>query len=602
MENHRIGIVVPTGSKWAIALTLSAFAMSLPCVAAEVHSEYDALGRIVHDTNAQRQITDYAYDHSGKALPPRVGSKSSPAAIAGVATAATQANGVQGALPVTQIDFISDPGDYIGSGMTFSLTPAKGTISVTTLGASGIDINFNGTPPVSPWSFWTLDLKAVEGQSLSPGNYPSAQRLPFQSPKRPGLSIYGDGRGCNTLKGVFTVHEVVRDELGNITTFAADAEQHCEGGTAALRTRIRINSSIPMIVQTPQSIPGLPQEVYEHTLVTLDGSQSYEPAGQIVQWAWTQISGPPVVIASPSTPVMKFRAPEVAPGGADVQLQLDVADATGTHALGAVTVHVFDRRDRRTWLTWRSPPGDYIGGGVPLAFSLADGDATLSNLSSASLVDAEFQGGVFNAWSLYFAGADASALVPGLYVNAQRWPFQAAGHPGLSVYGSGRGCNTLSGQFNVLELNAAANPQQFFARFLQSCEASMPTLRGTIMFNGMAPGSPVAQVAGPASAQVGATVVLDGTNSTSTGSAIASFLWRQISGPPATMSDPTLATLQYTMPSPPGSSVRFELGVTDEDGLVDVAEIVTVATPAPPALTGASSRKSHGAGTFDLPL
>jgi hypothetical protein len=601
MENHRLGIFVLAGSKWA-AFTLSAFALSLPCVAAEVHSDYDALSRIVHDINAQRQITDYAYDRSGKALPPKSRPTSLPAAIAGPASSTTQAYGVEGVLPVTRIDFISDPGDFVGAGMTFSLTPAKGTISVTTLGANGIGIDFNGTPMVSPFTFWTLDLNAVEGDSLVPGSYPSAQRIPFNSPKRPGLSIYGDGRGCNTLTGVFTVHEVVRDGLGNITTFAADAEQHCEGGAAALRTRIRINSSVPMIVPAPQAIPGLPQEVYEHTLVTLDGSQSYEPAGQIVQWTWTQIAGPPVVIASPSSPVMQFRAPEVAPGGADVQMQLDVADGLGTHALGAVTVHVFDRRDRRTWLTWRSPPGDYIGGGVPLAFSLADGDATLSDLSAASTVDAEFQADTFNSWSLYFAGANGSALVPGLYVNAQRWPFQAAGHPGLSVYGSGRGCNILSGQFNVLELNSAANPQQFFARFLQSCEASMPTLRGTVMVNGMAPGTPVAQIAGPASAAGGATVVLDGTSSSSTGSAIVSFLWRQISGPPAAMSDPTLATLQYTMPSPPGSSVRFELGVTDEDGLVDVAEIVTVATPAPPAVTGASSRRTHGAGTFDLPL
>ncbi|HYY59341.1 MAG TPA: carboxypeptidase regulatory-like domain-containing protein, partial [Pyrinomonadaceae bacterium] len=53
----------------------------------------------------------------------------------------------------------------------------------------------------------------------------------------PGLEIAGDGRGCNTLTGSFTVHEVTLDYSGSspkVLTFAASFEQHCEGGPAAL--------------------------------------------------------------------------------------------------------------------------------------------------------------------------------------------------------------------------------------------------------------------------------------------------------------------------------------------------------------------------------
>lgn len=479
-----------------------------------------------------------------------------------------------GAHALTRIDLISDPGDYIGGGQTFSLTPADGTI-VASPYSGGIEVRFNGTPPVSPKSFWTFWLAPVAGAALVPGNYPSAQRMPFQSPKRPGLSISGDGAGCNELTGIFTVHEAMFDGGGNVVAFAADAEQHCEGASAALRTRIRINSSVPMIVPVPQAVPGLPQEVYEGTLVTLDGSQSYEPAGQIVAWAWSQVSGPPVTIEAPAAPVARFRAPQVPPGGADVRLQLDVTDGSGNHATGTVAVHVFDRRDRRTWLTWRSPPGDYIGGGVPLAFSLADGDAALAMPSGASVVNATFRGSAFNSWWLDFAAADGGALGLGTYRDAQRFPFQAAGHPGLSIWGSGRGCNTLTGQFTVLELDAAVSPVRFGARFVQSCEGFMPQLRGSMLFNAVAPGDPVARISGPAYAPAGGAVALDGTSSSSAGSLLVSFKWRQLAGATVTVSDPAQPTLHYTMPAGPASSIRFELEVMDEEGLVDVAEFVT---------------------------
>jgi hypothetical protein len=53
------------------------------------------------------------------------------------------------AFALTQIDFVSDPGDYIGDGQIFSLTTADGSINATGTTA-GIQINFLGTVFVSP--------------------------------------------------------------------------------------------------------------------------------------------------------------------------------------------------------------------------------------------------------------------------------------------------------------------------------------------------------------------------------------------------------------------------------------------------------------------
>jgi hypothetical protein len=474
---------------------------------------------------------------------------------------------------------ISEPGDYIGGGMTFSLTPADGTISAERQSAV-VSVSFSAVPPfgASPKTFWFFHFAPLEGGALATGNYASAQRWPFQSPRRPGLDVSGDGRGCNTLTGKFTVYEATFDAGGNVIAFAADAEQHCEGAAPALRVHLRFNSGVPLQLHNPQAIAGLPQEVYERALVTLDGSQSFDPDGHIAAWHWSQVSGPPATIESPDASVTLFRAPHIASGGADLRFQLDVLDDVGNAATSTVDVHVFDRHDRRNLLTWRSPPGDYIGQGKTLTFTNADGDVLLGNAYPGQLsVQAGFSGGASNNWTLDFAAPDGAPLAASTYTDAQRFPFQSTGTPGLSVYGSGRGCNTLTGQFTVLEIDKSIAPAQFGARFVQSCEGFMPPLRGTVLVDAIAPGNPVARIAGPPTSLPGATVTLDASGSSSTGSSLVAYQWRQISGPPVSISDPSLSQITFTMPAVPGS-LRFELEVTDEDSLVDAGSI-DVAAP-----------------------
>ncbi len=80
-------------------------------------------------------------------------------------------------------------------------------------------------------------------------------------------------------------------------------------------------------------------------------------------------------------------------------------------------------------------------------------------------------------------------LVAGTYVNAVR--FADATHPGLDVYGDGRGCNQVAGSFTV---DLATYDQSnaivaFDATFEQHCEGGVPTLTGEIAWN--APDVPI---------------------------------------------------------------------------------------------------------------
>jgi hypothetical protein len=139
--------------------------------------------------------------------------------------------------------FTSDPGDYIGGGQEVVYTDLEAAFTAYDNYGGGVSASVT-TPGFEHW--WYLDFVPATG-TLQVGTYPLAERFPFQQPGHPGLSVSGDGRGCNTLTGQFTVRELVRDTVtGQIQAFAIDYEQHCEGFQPALYGQIRFNSDVPI--------------------------------------------------------------------------------------------------------------------------------------------------------------------------------------------------------------------------------------------------------------------------------------------------------------------------------------------------------------------
>jgi hypothetical protein len=139
--------------------------------------------------------------------------------------------------------FFSQRGDYIGLGVrqlwTRTDTQFLAGPAYSTTPSRWVDVWIK-TPDGDSWS---LDFAAPLGQSLRVGDYDGATRFPFQADTRPGLDVSGHGRGCNTLTGRFRVYEVQFDGAGKVISFAADFEQHCEGGASALFGAIRYNST-----------------------------------------------------------------------------------------------------------------------------------------------------------------------------------------------------------------------------------------------------------------------------------------------------------------------------------------------------------------------
>jgi len=152
----------------------------------------------------------------------------------------------------TSLTMSSAPGDYVGQGQAYNLTPGTGTFSASVNGGNGVSINYQG---FTPGDFWSLDFAAPNSQPLAVGTYLNATRFPFESPSVPGLAIYGDGRGCNMDFGSFSVLQIVYGPNNTVTAFDATFTQYCESLTAApLTGEIRYNANVIIAVTAPTSL------------------------------------------------------------------------------------------------------------------------------------------------------------------------------------------------------------------------------------------------------------------------------------------------------------------------------------------------------------
>jgi hypothetical protein len=130
--------------------------------------------------------------------------------------------------------YVSEPGDFIGGGQD-RLFDAPGSVSISG-GTSHVEVK--AEEHAENLSF---DFAPPSGKQLEVREYAHAERYPFEAKSLAGLSVTGNGRGCNQDFGRFIVKDIHSDASGNVDRFWALYEQHCESKEApALFGEVRV--------------------------------------------------------------------------------------------------------------------------------------------------------------------------------------------------------------------------------------------------------------------------------------------------------------------------------------------------------------------------
>ena len=228
------------------------------------------------------------------------------------------------------VTMTSDPGDFVGQGRSYSYSVPATAFSVQN-GGNLVRVDTSG--PGGPADFWNFAFQAPAGQQLQAGTTYQAQRWPFQLSSLAGLEVFGQGRGCNTLTGSFTIVSIVYGPFGYLESFDATFEQHCEGATAALRGEVSFGTPTPPPALSLMIAANATGSVTHAGSVTLQGTVSCtQPVTVAISGAATQIPHPKKTATAQFTTSSSCTPA----GGGTWQVTLNSATGTafGTGAVG----------------------------------------------------------------------------------------------------------------------------------------------------------------------------------------------------------------------------------------------------------------------------
>ena len=382
----------------------------------------------------------------------------------------------------TLLSMTSDPGDYIGDGLAYHFTPADGTFSASMSASDQIDVGFSGATE------WHLAFAAPGGKALVPGMYDGAREIPFQAPVEPGLIVSPVGRPCSAT-GRFSVLELTLGSGGEVQSFAADFEQHCEMAAPALIGSIRFNSGVSLGVRVSVA-PALGYEgdgaggflTFRLSLsarstvpvsvdyASVDGTAK---AGvDFVPTSGTAVFPVGVTALEVQVPILGNTLAQP-----DRTFTLELTDPAGAPiGFGSGTGTILDDDGDRTYLYFAGDPDDYIVGDQ--TFMLTPLDGIISASPTAGGVEIGFGRA---QWILIFDAPPGSPFVPGAYEAGT----PRALPPRLLVSGDGRGCGEVTGRFVVHEyqLSAANEVERLAIDYEQHCYGAAPALFGSVRIN-----------------------------------------------------------------------------------------------------------------------
>lgn len=378
---------------------------------------------------------------------------------------------------MTSVTMVSEVGHWVGGGASRTWRTGSGNVTVSGSVDGTVSVSASGGTSGESYHF---TFAAAPGETLGVGTYEDAERTPFRADGRPGIDVYGEGAGCNEVTGEFTVLDVAPD----LSTLWLVYEHHCEGGDPTVFGEIRYRQpasesgllTSPSRISWPDQYPNTSGRTVPVTLANLGADPIVLTSARVEGDPAFSLphSSCPSTLASGQecTVYVAFRPPAVGTKTGALVVE-DAAARSYTVPLDGLGLP-----GRTSW-TMSSEEGDYIGGGEEYAYTPQN--AAISGGGTESFASFRVTSGD-DWWHADFEADSGGILLPGqTFTGATRYPFNSTANPGLSVGGSGRGCNTLTGSFTVDHaVYEGGVLQEFAVRFEQHCEGQAPALLGSI--------------------------------------------------------------------------------------------------------------------------
>jgi C1A family cysteine protease len=307
--------------------------------------------------------------------------------------------------------------------------------------------------------------------------------------------------------------------------------------------------------EAPTADAGDDQRVDENEVVTLDGSASSDPDGEIETYAWHRLRGPAVTLSDAASPRPSFTTPNFTTAAdADIVFELTVTDDDGLSSTDTVTVTV----------TWANDPPVARAGEDR---SVAEGESV--QLDGASSEDLEGE--------------------------IARYQWQKISGPDLSM----TSVDTPRTSFTTPNLTTAADAECVFRLTVTDAHGATDSdwVKITVTWEN---DPPTARAGEDRSVDEGARVQLDASASEDTEGQISQYQWRKVSGPDVTLTDGDTSQASFSAPNLTAAgdaALVFELTVTDEAGDTatdTVAITVTWTNDAPTAVAGQDQNVAAG--------
>ncbi|MBI4603992.1 MAG: SUMF1/EgtB/PvdO family nonheme iron enzyme, partial [Planctomycetes bacterium] len=394
-----------------------------------------------------------------------------------------------------------------------------------------------------------LSLVTLDG---SGGFDPDADEISFSwvqvaAPGDPVVAL----AGAETPAPSFTAPEVGPEGLTLV--FQLTVTDHCliEGvDPCGLSATSTVEVHIQYVNQCPAASAGLDLQAIEGAVVALDGSESFDPDGNPLAFAWLAPSGIALDLTDPQRPVLV--APAVACGSGAFEITLTVDDGFGCTASDALTLNVENVN---------SPPIANAAASPP---QVPEGELVTLSASGSSDPDGEV---IDLLWAQ--VGEPAVALSDAASVSPT---FTA---PLLDIGGSPVESLTLT--FDLVVTDACAG---------QGVDSVTVVVTNT-------PHDPVAAAGDNRAANEGAAVALDGSGSFDPDGDALTFTWVQVAGPAVFLSGGDTAAPAFAAPfvGSGGAILELELTVADPFGgsSADTVQVTVANVNDPPVCGGAQA-------------